>query len=68
MIMIPIIDKVSAGEQLKIPHIGWGTLVPAEGSPDWSGTLLANTRSDEYFYFVHSQKKIHLLDSHAVLS
>jgi glutamine amidotransferase len=36
---------------LKIPHIGWNRLLPANG---WDRTILAGLGDDPYCYFVHS--------------
>jgi len=44
--------KFAFGEEhrdLKIPHMGWNTIVPKKGSP-----LLVGLDSDARFYFVHS--------------
>jgi glutamine amidotransferase len=36
---------------LKVPHMGWNRIVPANGTPC---LLLKNTSPDPYVYFVHS--------------
>ncbi|MDQ1257704.1 MAG: imidazole glycerol-phosphate synthase subunit HisH [Candidatus Hydrogenedentes bacterium] len=36
---------------LKVPHMGWNRIVPANGTPC---ALLKNTSPDPYVYFVHS--------------
>ncbi len=41
-------DPVS-GERLKVPHMGWNTVVPVGDHPLWHGIA-----PDERFYFVHS--------------
>lgn len=38
---------------IKLPHIGWSAIVPAEGS-QWNDSLLAGTPEGEEVYFVHS--------------
>lgn len=38
---------------VKIPHIGWNTLAPANGA-EWKGTILDSTRETDAVYFVHS--------------
>ena len=40
-----------SGRRLKIPHIGWNRLLPANG---WDRTILASLGDDPYCYFVHS--------------
>ena len=45
--VVPIADAIPPG--LKIPHIGWNALDIVKDSP-----LLADVRSGEYVYFVHS--------------
>lgn len=37
--------------RLKIPHIGWNRLLPAN---EWDHTILAGLGEDPYCYFVHS--------------
>jgi len=37
--------------RLKIPHIGWNRLLPAN---EWDHTILAGLGDDPYCYFVHS--------------
>jgi imidazole glycerol-phosphate synthase subunit HisH len=41
------------GLSLKIPHIGWNSLVLAEGAA-WGGTILQNSTPGDAVYFVHS--------------
>jgi len=41
------------GLPLKIPHIGWNSLVVSEGAT-WNGTILQNSTSGDAVYFVHS--------------
>jgi len=39
----------------KIPHIGWSSLHKStEQQNPWEKTILRNTKSNEFFYFVHS--------------
>lgn len=38
----------------KIPHIGWASLVPAEGRAHWQDGLLADVDPGDAVYFVHS--------------
>ncbi len=48
---IPRIDR--NGISLKVPHIGWNGLRPAD-LVDWRNTLLSNIQPGEAVYFVHS--------------
>ncbi len=41
------------GEQVKVPHIGWNTLIRPEGI-SWEQTLLEGLQEQEMVYFVHS--------------
>ncbi len=43
-----------SGETLKIPNIGWNSLLPSNQSSDWNKTLLQNISSGDAAYFVHS--------------
>lgn len=42
-----------SGEALKIPHIGWNSLVEANNAT-WENTWLNNNKSGDAMYFVHS--------------
>jgi len=42
-----------SGETLKIPHIGWNSLVEANNAT-WENTCLHNNKSGDAMYFVHS--------------
>lgn len=42
------------GSRLKLPHIGWNELRPAEGSPGWDGTIMKHVAPGTPTYFVHS--------------
>lgn len=42
------------GSRLKLPHIGWSGLQPAEESPAWEGTIMKNITPGITTYFVHS--------------
>ncbi len=52
--VVPIPNISPKGEHLKIPHIGWNSLIPTAADSQWSATLLAGTKPDASFYFVHS--------------
>jgi glutamine amidotransferase len=50
---IPQVD--TEGRALKVPHIGWSSLVlPEEGQVSWEGTPLALLQPGSAAYFVHS--------------
>lgn len=49
---IPDID--TAGQPLKLPHIGWTELKLSAGRSDWRGTIFAGLDADPSVYFVHS--------------
>ena len=51
--VVPIPNLSPNGASLKIPHVGWNSLVASEGVT-WDGTLLQNSGPDDAFYFVHS--------------
>ena len=51
--VVPVPDVGSDGTPLKIPHIGWNSLVVAEGST-WNGSILQNSTPGDAVYFVHS--------------
>lgn len=40
----------AAGEQLKVPHMGWNSVSATEHSPDWVKRSVGDAR----YYFVHS--------------
>lgn len=52
--VIPIPDKREDGSQLKIPHIGWNSLVFPSARKDWNGTFLQSIPNGTSMYFVHS--------------
>jgi len=48
------IDEVNAdGDPRRIPHIGWSSVVPADGA-DWQGSILPNDGTPFDAYFLHS--------------
>ena len=51
--IVPIPNVSPDGLSVKIPHIGWSSLVVAEGSA-WSRTILKNLTPGDAVYFVHS--------------
>jgi glutamine amidotransferase len=51
--VVPVPAVSSDGLRLKIPHIGWNSLIANE-SAKWRGTILQNSISGDEFYHVHS--------------
>lgn len=47
-------EQDETGAPLKVPHIGWNTLLPVEGGADWNTSILAGLKAGEPVYFVHS--------------
>jgi glutamine amidotransferase len=43
-----------SGKIQKIPHIGWGSIIPSEYRHDWKNTILEDSVPGEATYFVHS--------------
>lgn len=52
VIPVPSID--SAGNKLKIPHIGWNSIKQSKSNQRLDKTILENNNFGDYFYFVHS--------------
>ncbi len=52
--VVPILAQRPDGTPLKVPHIGWSELYPAQEGVHWSGTLMQDVRPGEAVYFVHS--------------
>ena len=50
----PVPAVAQDGKCLRIPHIGWSGLQPAESSASWDGTPLSGLTPGEPVYFVHS--------------
>ena len=51
--VVPVPNLNPDGLPLKIPHIGWSSLI-AHGSATWDGTVLQNLSTGDAVYFVHS--------------
>lgn len=51
--VVPVPNVSPDGASLKIPHIGWNSLVVAEGAL-WNETILKNAIPGDAVYFVHS--------------
>ncbi len=43
--------ETASGEKLRVPHIGWSTIEPAQ---DWKNTPLEDVSPGRHMYFVHS--------------
>jgi glutamine amidotransferase len=50
----PVPAVTPDGKRLRIPHIGWSGLQPAESHASWDGTPLSGLAPGEPMYFVHS--------------
>lgn len=46
------VERLEPGEG-KVPHVGWNTLIPAQGK-EWSHSLLGGIGEGAFMYFVHS--------------
>ena len=51
--VVPVPVSGIDGTSVKIPHIGWNSLVASEGAT-WNGTILQNSAPGDAVYFVHS--------------
>lgn len=49
-------NKNDAGELIKIPHIGWNSLI--KNQKDWKASLLEKTTPGDAVYFVHSYQAV----------
>ncbi len=48
-------NTTTSGQMQRVPHIGWGCLVPTENSRSWQGTFLQSfEKRRPAVYFVHS--------------
>ena len=52
--VLPILPRAVNGAPLKVPHIGWGGLIPARDGTPWEQTMLKGLQSGDACYFVHS--------------
>lgn len=52
--VIPLPTRTISGEPQKVPHIGWNALLPVAQPEDWKASVLADNRSGDAAYFVHS--------------
>jgi glutamine amidotransferase len=62
VVAIPLFD--TQGKQLKIPHIGWNDLIPADGCTTWHGSALEGISPGEAVYFVHSFMSSPVIEEH----
>lgn len=51
--VVPVPATDIGNKSLKIPHIGWNSLVAANGAT-WNETILKSSTNGDAFYFVHS--------------
>ena len=54
------------GENQKIPHIGWASILPSNPVNGWEHTLLKNNKSGDSAYFVHSYMAVPKLENHNI--
>jgi glutamine amidotransferase len=54
--VVPI--QVSLKNKIKIPHIGWNSLVLSKNKKKWENTILKNIKPSAEVYFVHSFKAL----------
>lgn len=52
--VIAVPRRMGNGVSLEIPHIGWNSLLPAEGQSSWVNTPLNRMPEGSAVYFVHS--------------
>ena len=50
------VTKISGNvnKELKVPHMGWNEIYPANNEKEWENKILKNTLIGKNFYFVHS--------------
>lgn len=51
--VVPVPNASLSGVPLKIPHIGWNSLVASENTT-WNGTILQDLKPGDPVYFAHS--------------
>ena len=52
---VTLIPKISKdGKKLKVPHMGWNSLVLSESLNSWDDTLLQENKPKQEMYFTHS--------------
>ena len=52
--VVAIPPVTPSGETRRVPHIGWFPIASVDNGRPWAGTLLAGTKPQTSFYFVHS--------------
>jgi imidazole glycerol-phosphate synthase subunit HisH len=52
--VVPIPAAAADGQQRKIPHIGWNSLIFPKDRVSWSGTPLNDVNPGDAVYFLHS--------------
>lgn len=56
----------SAGQRVKVPHIGWSSLLHEESTQMWDHTVLERLCMGSATYFVHSYTPIPIRESEAI--
>lgn len=70
------VDRIDAvgtdGSVLRVPHIGWGEVVPPAGvtAESWNDSVVGGGGKAREFYFVHSYHALptHASDRHAIVN
>ncbi len=52
--VIPVPPRDLKGNNIKIPHVGWSSLLPGRDGDMWNGSILERVQEKAYMYFVHS--------------
>jgi imidazole glycerol-phosphate synthase subunit HisH len=52
--VVPVPSSSANEHTLKIPHIGWNSLLLSDDQESWEGTVLREIKVGEEVYFVHS--------------
>jgi imidazole glycerol-phosphate synthase subunit HisH len=56
--VVPVQSNSADDHTLKIPHIGWNSLLLSNDREGWEGTVLREIKVGEEVYFVHSFKAV----------
>lgn len=52
--VIEIPNSSKKGNKIKVPHMGWNSLILSEGISNWKGSILQANHPQEEVYFTHS--------------
>ena len=52
--VIQIPNSSKKGNKIKVPHMGWNSLILSEGISNWKGSILQANHPQEEVYFTHS--------------